>query len=250
MFYTHISAFIFELSKKLSYKFYVSLFTQNVKIICQIQQLLQRIGIHSNYDVISLIYEQMGFFSDFRMGNGESSAQLFVANDSGGDVWLLLTPSKEFPLKTLLARDFGLSHLAKAGVTAQSVLDIYNAWTLTKRPNNDKNKITSVILNFFKNAGLHLDPDRACDVYDRSLNNPLHYLSAYGWGVLNTTEEICVTVLVKPKSGDIKMAQFRTLSNWSWVINSTCVTLTKKGSQWEKRLPVGYPLMKLNVEED
>lgn len=190
------------------------------------------------------------FFPDFRMGNGESSAQLFVANDSGGDVWLLLTPSKEFLLKTLLAQDFGLSHLAKAGVTAQSVLDIYNAWTLTKRPNSDKNKITSAILNFFKNAGLHLDPDRACDVYDKSLNNPLHYLSAYGWGVLNTTEEICVTVLVKPKSGDIKMAQLRTLSNWSWVINSTCVTLTKKGSQWEKRLPVGYPLMKLNVQED
>lgn len=184
------------------------------------------------------------------MGNGESSAQLFVANDSEGDVWLLLTPSKEFPLRKLLAQDFGLSHLAKAGVTAQSVLDIYNAWTSIKRPNKDGEKITSAILNFFKNAGLHLDPDRACDVYDKSLCNPLHYLSAYGWGVLNTAEEICVTVLVKPKSGDIKMAQFRTLSDWSWVINSTCVTLTKGGSLWEKRLPVGYPLIKLNIEED
>lgn len=184
------------------------------------------------------------------MGNGKSSAQLFVANDSEGDVWLLLTPSKEFPLRNLLAQDFGLSHLAKAGVTAQSVLDIHNEWTSIKRPNKDGDKITSAILNFFKKAGLHLDPDRACDMYDKTMCNPLHYLSAFGWGVLNTAEEICVTVLVKPKSGDIKMAQFRTLSDWSWVINSTCVTLTKGGSHWEKRLPVGYPLRTLNIEED
>lgn len=184
------------------------------------------------------------------MGNGESASQLFVANDSGGDVWLLLTPSKEFSLKKLLAQDFARSHLAKAGVTAQSVSDIYNAWTSIKRPNNEKEKVTSAILKFFQNAGLHLDPDRACDVYDKSLCNPLHYLSAYGWGVLNTTEEICVTVLVKPTTEDIKMAQFRTLNNWSWVINSTCVTLTKGRSLWEKRLPVGYPLMRLNVEDD
>lgn len=62
-----------------------------------------------------------------------------------------------------------------------------------------------VILNFFKNVGLYFDFDWVCDVYDKFLNNLFYYFSVYGWGVLNIIEEICVIVLVKLKSGDIKM---------------------------------------------
>lgn len=185
------------------------------------------------------------------MGNNESSDKLIVSNDSGGDAYIILTPTKNFPLEKYFSNDFGLSKLWEAGLNVKNVADLYNEWTVVKRSIHEKDKISAAILNFFTTAGLLLPLGRARDLYDQALCNPLHYLSAYGWGVLETSEEICVTLLIKYNGGgDLKMAQFRTLANWSWVVNTTCVTLTKGKSLWEKRLASGYPLVGLNVEED
>ncbi|XP_048754094.2 uncharacterized protein LOC125665488 isoform X1 [Ostrea edulis] len=183
------------------------------------------------------------------MGNGASSAQLFVANDSGGDAWIVLTPSKDFPLVKYFAEDFGLSSLAKADVRGKSVADLFNFWAKGKIRMDRKERVSSVVLDFFKNVGLHLTSGFARDMYDKALCNPLHYLSAYGWGALNNSEELCITILVQASTGELKMSQFKTLSDWSWIVNTKSVTLTKGASLWEKRLPAGYPLMELSIED-
>ncbi|XP_062599689.1 uncharacterized protein LOC134261255 isoform X1 [Saccostrea cucullata] len=184
------------------------------------------------------------------MGNGPSTGELFVSNDSDGDAWILLTPTKDYPLTGYFAKDSELSNLVRAGVTVDKAVDLFNAWTKGKWEKKEKGKITAAILDFFKNTGLHLTFGFARDVYDKSLCNPLHYLSAYGWGVLNNSEEMCVTVLLETPNGELKMAQFRTLKNWSWVVNCKCVTPTKGGTLWEKRIPTGYPLLDLDIKDD
>jgi hypothetical protein len=188
-------------------------------------------------------------FTDFTMGNGTSSAQLFVANDSDGDAWIVLTPSKDFPLLKYFADDFGLSSLANADVRGKSVADLFDFWTNGKIRMDRKDIVSSVVLDFFQSVGLHLTSGLARDMYDMALCNPLQYLSAYGWGALNNSEEVCVTILVQTSAGDLRMSQFKTLSGWSWIVNTKSVTPSKGGSLWQKRLPAGHPLMELSIED-
>lgn len=158
------------------------------------------------------------------------SHQIHLANATGYKVRVLISPNKYWVIADLLV-DVALIALDGYGVVA-SVNDLWSIW---KAISFQKNAISMAwkLHNNLERHMLTVEPNQERDIYDRYMLNPLSYFTPSGWAALCGAPELTLTVFLIGPDDVIKMSQFNTNSDWSWIVHEDHVNRSKNGELWQ-----------------
>ncbi|KAK3108636.1 hypothetical protein FSP39_012204 [Pinctada imbricata] len=183
------------------------------------------------------------------MGNGKSKHHLFIANNTGVHLRALISPNKKWRLQQLFAEspDDIISGMPNG---IETIEDLQKVWmkASTSKDSDYRNSIYMKIQRLFDRYGILIKNEMARNVYDTALFNPLEYLTSAGWFTLCACQDFCVTLLIDDSKDTLKMAQFDTMEDWSWIANKSYVTKAKDDTLWKETIDSGYRYVSIKFE--
>ena len=160
------------------------------------------------------------------MGNSESN-HCHIANITSNKVQVIISPSSECYLKDLLSNG-GSVVIPGLGVLS-TVSDIWKTWNTISGQSNAL-ELSSKLRNLLEEKGFEVGGRNVADLFDREHYNPIYYYKYTCWNDLYYSDEITITILMEGEnSSDVKMVQFRSSTDWTWIIFEDKVYRSRHG---------------------
>ena len=184
------------------------------------------------------------------MGNGKSQHFVFISNNSGTTVRVIIAPHKKWKMADLL---FGSSTISISGLSRdmETIEDIWQIWleAVESRDTKLQAELFEKVHVLFMKYGISIEHNFSKNIYDKALDNPLDYLTSAGWATLCASQEFCITLLIEDSKSVLRMTQFETLEDWAWIVNQNYVTKSKQDTLWNAAMYSGYPFSTLKYPE-
>lgn len=203
------------------------------------------------------------------MGFGSLDNQLHIANKSGENLYVVVTPNKDwvwgdvgFTVVTSLFSGGAtgatainsLSKLQKIIALVKLCLNNpavqavkYGALSYKINANIGREIVHPLkerahaareeIMAFLKREAVVIKPGEFKQVNNEKNYNPLRMITPSGWGGLFGASDCTVFVITESLS---RSALFHTNSDWSWIVQPNMVVRSKYGHIWEEELKEGY----------
>lgn len=156
---------------------------------------------------------------------------IHIANSTSSTVRVIVAPNMDWMIADLVV---GGALIVVDGVgvisTVSDIMKIWNAISFQLDAISQAFKVKKL----FDEKGLKIEPGQVLKVSEHDLANPLQYLSPSAWAALSGGSDMTLTIYVDsddPKQ--MKLAQFNSNSDWSWIIQDNKVVRAKYGTLWQ-----------------
>lgn len=160
------------------------------------------------------------------MGNSESN-HCHIANITTNKVQVIISPSSECYLKDLLLN--GSSVVIPDHGVVSTVSDIWKTWNAISGHINALN-LSSKVRDLLEEKGFAVGGRNIADLFNWEYYNPICYYKYTCWEDLYHGSEIIITILMEGESdSDVKMVQFRSSTDWTWIVFEDRVCRSRHG---------------------
>lgn len=159
------------------------------------------------------------------MGNNH----VHLANASLHTVKVLVSPNVDYVIADLF---IGAAEIVLDGIgvisSVSDLMKIFKAISFQK----DAVSFALTVKELFDKYGIEVKPDEVKEISSHALYNPLNYFTASGWAALLGGSDLTLTVMLEGNDW-MKMLQFNTNSDWSWIVHEDEVNRAVYGTLWE-----------------